>query len=313
MGLFLLSLSPGLHAQNTGSVTVRVSDSLDESPIDHAEVRLLSFGHMNASYWGFTDGGGHMFLQAVERGQYRVEVKKMDYDLGVEQVDVAPGQSQIVLVRLNLTPPETFKPAGLPGTISARDAAIPAAARKEFDAGSKTLATDPQSSADHFRKAVEQYPNYAEAWMYLALAQLKLSKRLDALQAVRKAIEADPKFSKAYTLQGRLLLEDRDFEKAETVLQESIRLDPQRWDSHFEMARCYYNIGKINDALEHARQARDSPQASPIVHLLLADIYLKLDQKNEALAEMEAFAKADPASPMLPKVQQKIASLRAKR
>jgi len=311
VALALFACTPILCAQTAGIVTVRVSDLADESPIDQAEVKLLSFGHMSASYWAFTDGGGHLSFQAVQRGSYRVEAKKAGYDLGVEQVDVAPGQSHVVLVRLRLTPPKNSGPSPTLGTVSARDAAIPSAARKEYDAGTARLASDPSGGITHFRKAIEQYPKYADAHLMMAIAFLKLNRPDDAAISVDKAIEVDPKFGRAYVLRGRLLLERSDFGKAEAALNESLRLDPKAWDTHFQLARCYYNTDRIDLALEQAREARDLPDSSPITHLLLADIYLKQDQKKEAIAELEAFAKAEPASSMLPRIQQKIAKLRA--
>jgi len=310
--LIIAAACPAVRAQTTGSVTVRVSEATTEAPVYQAEVKLLSFGHMSASYWAFTDGGGHAEFPAVERGAYRVEVKKADFDIGQEQVDVAPGLIYNVFVGLRASQPRSAGTSPPTGTVSVRDAAVPSAAQKEFDAGSEMFTTDPQGSIIHFRKAAELYPKFTQAWMSLALVYLKLERPDDALNAAGKAVEADPKLGTAYTLQGRLLMENRDFKKAETALKESLRLAPQAWEAHFELARCYYNTGKVSEALEQARQARNAPQSNPVTHQLLADIYLKLDQKKEALDELEAFAKAQPTSPMLPRIQQKIAALQAK-
>jgi len=46
------------------------------------------------------------------------------------------------------------------------------------------------------------------------------------------------------------------------------------------------------EALDQAQQARDLPQCNAAVHLLLADIYLKLDMRKEGLVEMEALTRA---------------------
>jgi tetratricopeptide (TPR) repeat protein len=106
-----------------------------------------------------------------------------------------------------------------------------------------------------------------------------------------------------------MYLEEGDSSSAVSLLQESLRQNPQAWDAHFELARCYYNTGKINEALAQALLARDSPQANPVTHLLLADIYEKQNLKKEALGELEAFVKANPASPMIPRVQRTIEQL----
>jgi cytochrome c-type biogenesis protein CcmH/NrfG len=313
--MLLAAACPPTRSQTTGTVTVRVSEGATEAPIFQAEVKLLSFGHMSASYWGFTDGGGHTQFPAVEHGTYRVEVKKAGYEIGEEKVDVAAGAICNVFVDLRPTPTasNTLKYLNTSkDTISAQEAAIPAAAKKEFEAGSVLLSSDPSASIPHFRSAVEEYPKYSKAWMTLALAYFKLKQLDDALSAARKSVEADPKLGAAYVLQGRLLVENREFKKAETALLEGLKVAPQAWDAHFELARCYYNTGDIGKALDHARQARDVPESNAVTHLLLADIYLKQNQNKEAIAELEAFAKAEPASPMLPRVQQKIATLRTR-
>ena len=309
--VILAPACPPIRAQSTGSVTVRVSEGATETPIFQAEVKLLSFGHMSASYWAFTDGGGHAQFSAVEHGTYRVEVKKAGYEIGEERVDVAAGAICNAFVRLRPTPDTSSTLNSSAGTISAQEAAIPAAAKKEFEAGSALLASDPTASIPHFRSAAEQYPKYSKAWMSLALAYFKLKQLDDALGAAGKSVEADPKLGAAYVLQGRLLIENREFKKAETALIGGLKVAPQAWDAHFELARCYYNTGDIGKALDHARQARDVPESNPVTHLLLADIYLKQGQRKEALAELEAYAQAEPASPMLPRIQQKIAKLRA--
>src|SRR5882762_2674987 len=164
LSLTLLAVaSPRIRAQTTGTVTVRVSEAATEAPVFQAEVKLLSFGHMNASYWGFTDGGGHTQFSAVEHGTYRVEVKKSGYEIGQEQVDVAAGAICNVFVGLRPTPTTSDRLTTSNEMISAQEAAIPAAARKEFEAGSALLSSAPEASIPHFRNAVEQYPKYSKA------------------------------------------------------------------------------------------------------------------------------------------------------
>ncbi len=312
IAFFLILCGSGpLFAQTTGTVSVRVSDSNDESPIDQVEVKLTSFGHINGSYWGFTDGGGRIEFESVERGAYRVEAKKSGYELGQEQVDVAPGSHYIVQVHIHTSGNlRTSAPAA--GTISAREAAIPADARKEFEEGVSSLSKTPRESLLHFLRAGELYPKYPEAWTYAALAYLKLEQKNDAYRAVKKAIEVEPKYAMAYALLGRLYIEDREFLKSKAALEESVRLEPTLWDAHFELSRCYYNLGEIEAALEQAKQALATPNAHPMTHLLLADVYSKLKRNSDAADELETFLAAEPDSPMAGRVKEQLSRLRGK-
>ncbi len=308
LAILLLS-APVVHTQRrAGSVDVRVGDAADESPIPKADIRLYVFGEGNFSHQAYADAGGRYTFLGVTAGPYTVVVQQIDYETASERVEVFPGETCPVTISLRRN---AKTPQAKPGRgVSTAALSIPSAAQKEFEAGRASLATDPSVSISHFRKAIELYPKFAEAHVFMAAAYLKLRKRDDAIKATDQAIQVDPAFGQAHTLRGRLWLEDRELDKAEASLKESLRLDPGAWDAHFELARCYYNMNRLLEALDQAQQARDLPQCNTAVHLLLADIYLKLGRRKEALVEMEAFTRADPSSPMLPKVQQKIEQLR---
>jgi cytochrome c-type biogenesis protein CcmH/NrfG len=307
LSVFLLSAN-SFAQQRSATLEIRVVNETDESPISRAEVRLYIFGQGNYTNHAFVDAGGRSTFSGIPAGPYTVEARHPDYEPAQSYVDVRPGQTSMVSVSMH----RRAGPAGSQanGAVSSAALNVPASAKKEFESGEAQMSTNLEESIGHFQDAVHLYPKYAEAYVMMALAYLKLNKRSEAAKAVESAIAADPKFNKAYALRGRLLLEDRQFQKAEAALQESIRLDPQAWESHFELARCLYNTARMDEALEQARQARDMPQANPVTHLLLSDIYLKINQRGNALAELEAFVKADPGSPLIPRVEKKIEELR---
>lgn len=309
LSLFLAaSFLPAFAQQRSGSISVRVTDTDMEEPIFQADVRLYTFGHGGFSFQAYTDGGGRALFNSVPVGAYYIEVTKNGFESARDNVEVTAGSFNDRSLRLKRSSASTSQAPG--PSISAAALNIPAPAQKEFDAGKAVLVSDPKTSITHFERAIAQYPKYAEAYLLMALAYLKLNQHEDAVKSVGKAIRADPKFSKAHTLRGRLLMDERDYENALTSLKESLRLGPQEWDAHFELARCYYNIGKMNEAMDEAKQARDLPGSSPLTRLLLADIYLKRNQKLEALAEMDAFVNEEPNNPIAPKVRKKIAALR---
>jgi tetratricopeptide (TPR) repeat protein len=293
----------------TGSVSVRVSDADTEVPVAHADVRLYVFGQGNFSYQAFADAGGHILFGTVNAGQYTVSASVFDHEPAQELIDVAAGETSYILVRLKRKSTSAAPVSSLPGTVSSGALGIPEPARKEFEAGSLMIETDPDGSIIHFRAAAKLYPKYAEAYFMMAISYLKLGKRSEAVDAIDQAISRDPAFGRAHTLKGRMLLESRDFPKAEQSLKESLRLDPKAWEAHFELARCYFNVGQIDKALDSALHARDLPDASPLTHLLLSDILLKKGLKQEAMDELRAFLKVAPSSPFVPRVKEKLLRL----
>src|SRR5260370_17557024 len=256
----LLLFAPEVHAQRRGgSVDVRVGDAADESPIPKADIRLYVFGDGNFSRQGYADAGGRYTFLGVAAGAYTVVVQEIDYATASERVEVFPGETTPVFISLRR---RVKTPQAKPGRgVSSAALSIPREAQKEFEAGRASLATDPSVSIPHFLKAIELYPKFAEAHVFMAAAYLKLKKREDAIRATDQAIQADPAFSQARTLRGRLWLEDSEFNKAEASLKESLRLDPPAQDASLQLHPCYYNMNRPLDALDHGQQGRNLPQS----------------------------------------------------
>ncbi len=292
----------------TAVVNVQVADS-NEGGIFQAEVRLFVFGQGNPEFRNYTDGSGRVTFNGVRRGSYYLEVVKAGYESTRENVDVNPGAVESFSVRLRQLA-DTGARGGRPGAVTVRGLSVPAEARKEFEQGEAKLRDDPAQSIQHFRNAIKKFPGYAEAYAMLGLAYMRNRENDDAIAALNKAIELDSKLAIARTLLGKIYLEEKKFADAEKSLLESIRLDSSSWNSHYELARCYFNLGKMDQALSYARRARDLPGAASTTHLLLVDIYLRKPDERSALKELEEFAKADPQSPFMPRVQRMIDKLR---
>jgi Tfp pilus assembly protein PilF len=309
--LFVLvfGFSTYLQAQNTGSVTVHVTD-LNEQGIMQAEVRLAIFGHESGSYYGFTDGTGTYNFGGVEHGTYYVQVKKVGYETGTDRIDVAAGLSHFVPIRMKSLDENPGRNNAPGPAISAYALTIPAGARKAYDKGMAALREHPEESILQFRKAIASHPNFAEAYAMLALAYLAQRNPKDAADALNKAIEINPKLGMAQTMLGKVYLQDKDYARAEERLRQGAELDPSAWNAHYELARCYFGQGKFERALTSALTARDLPESPSRVHLLLVDIYSKQNDKQNALKELQVFAKQDPHSPMMPRVQAAMDQLR---
>ncbi len=303
-----------LNAQQRpiANINVRVGHAGDESPIAQAEVRLHTFGSPSPAYRTYTDGGGRVTFMGVRADAYYLEVEKEGFEPHREQVEIT-GNDQTLLVRLR---PKDTGAGGVgtgAATVSSGVLAAPAAARREYDKGMNALKeNDAAGSIGHFRKAIEAHPQFGEAYVMLGLAHMQQKNVKDAMTALTKAIEINPKLRMGHTLLGKVFMEERDFPRAEQELQESMRLDVQAWDAPYELARCYFNMGKLDQALQYAQRAQSSPQASSSTRLLLADIYLRTGDSANALAQLEAFTREDPKSPFLPRVKAKIEQFKKK-
>src|SRR5262245_61860857 len=212
---FLLILA---QQRGTGLITVRVSNAADEVPIPQADVRLYIFGNSNFAYQGYADGGGRISL-TVSSGAYRVMAGADGYETGFEEVDLGAGQQITVLVRLHK--PSIPRTRNQPEAVSATALAVPDKAKQEFSAALELLSTSPRAAVERFQKAIELYPDYAQAYCGMGLALLSLKERERAAKAFTKSMELDPDYSQAYNLRARMYLEDRDCTSAAPLLQKS--------------------------------------------------------------------------------------------
>jgi TolA-binding protein len=297
------------QSRQSASVNVQVTEDDREDSIFQAEVRLYTFGHGTYTHRGFTDGAGRVTFQSIQPGNYELEVEKDGYEKVRQGIDARPGAYENYSVRLRRRPQPQAQ-ATVTDKVTVAALTIPASARKEYLTGVRKLKEGSDESIRHFRKAINDYPQYAEAYAMLGVAQMRAKQNDEAMASLAKAIELDPHVRIARTSMGELLLSQKQYARAETELLKGLELDSQAWDTQVHLARCYFHMGKLDQALEYARRAQSLPEAPTTTRLLLVDIYLRQNNPASALQELEAFAKADPHSALMPRVEEMIKKLR---
>jgi tetratricopeptide (TPR) repeat protein len=253
-------------------------------------------------------------FDSIRSGAYEIVVRKDGYETARENILITAGIGgggagrENFFISMRRSSEAGVGPAS---TVSARKAAVPEPARKAYEEGVASLKDDPAKSAEHFRRAIKEFPDYADAYMMLGYAEFRRGAKKEAVEALSKAVELDPKLARAHLLLGQIYLDDKKAAEAEKPLRQSVSLDPQSSEAHLRLAHCLYTLNNLDEALRHARHAAELPNASPLAHLLLADIYVNRKEKKEALKELEKFEKADPQSTLMPRVRQMIERLRA--
>jgi adenylate cyclase len=98
-------------------------------------------------------------------------------------------------------------------------------------------------------RTVEVHPNYADGHATLAFV-LSYSGRLDeALQALERALQINPRSSGVYLgLEGRILFLLGRYDDAVTVLEESIDRNPGFDRTRMHLAASYARLGQLDDA-----------------------------------------------------------------
>jgi tetratricopeptide (TPR) repeat protein len=153
-----------------------------------------------------------------------------------------------------------------------------------------------QHSKEYFEKAVqyakllvEKYPGKAASYFYLAATsgnlalfrggreKVKLSRQIE--KNAKKAIELDPKFDRTYVILGIYYREvananwvlkafaksffgglpDGTNQDSERMLLKAIELNPGNIYAHYELARTYEKMRKIDKAIKHLQKAIELP------------------------------------------------------
>ncbi len=130
--------------------------------------------------------------------------------------------------------------------------------------------------------AQHQDPNLAEAGSTLAKAYALSGASSSAIDMFKAELHRDPANFEANAFLGWLYLEDKDFSEAELYLNRARTLGPQDIGLQFQLGRLAREQGQYERAasiLEHvvAVEPRNSP-----AHVLLAQVYFRLKRVDQA-------------------------------
>ena len=259
----------------------------------------------------FTDSNGSFEFAGIPGGNYRIIASRDGYEDATMDVELFSVPRSAVMVYMQPKRTEAHNTSDT--LVSARYYAIPKKARKEYEKGVEQLfeKRNYDLSVVHFRKAIELYPDYYEAYSSLGIALLDLKNLDEAKTCFLKSIELNDKNAQPYFALGGLYNSQQHFGQAEEILLKGVAVDGRAWQGHFELGKAYWGMGNWARAEEHALRAQEIYQGFPSLHLLLANIYLRKQAYPQALTALDTFLKLAPNSPMSVEVRQVADKLRA--
>ena len=203
--------------------------------------------------------------------------------------------------------PGTVIPGTEPQTSTgteARIAAIPDEARKHFDAGQKALNNNDFPGAIlHLQQAINLYPQYAEAYQLLGVAQLQTNQGPQAESSLIKAIEIENRMPRAQYLLGVLYAMTNRANLAEKPFTRFAELDPQNPDAYFELAKVCFALNRFAEAEMQARKSIALKETNSGVHVVLGYALLRQGKPQDAKQAFQHFLKLDSNSPMAAEVK----------
>ena len=149
---------------------------------------------------------------------------------------------------------------------------------------------DLATAADLFRRAIERDPQYGPAYAGLATAHATLYEWFGANdedlagaeRASQRALELAPDLAEAHVARGCTLSLMRRYEEASREFEESIRLNPNFFDSYYYYARTKFSRGDVPASAVFFRKAADVRQEDFQSAFLLAQSLKMLGENDEA-------------------------------
>ena len=233
---------------------------------------------------------GDFDVQNVEPGDYELRVlDSRQQVIRSEFVTVSENENNFS-VRL---PEQPLSKQPVRGTVSLSQLKrkIPPKALKEFrKAEASHAAGNDQQSIEHLDRALELYPDFAEAHSNLGIRYLRLRQYPQAVEHLRKAVELAPACGPAFTNLSAALFELREYPDAEQAARQALRLNGAD-----DKARMLLGLslasggGKDEEAL---RQLKAVATEFPRVRLAIADLLVQQGHPRKAAVELKEYLTA---------------------
>jgi tetratricopeptide (TPR) repeat protein len=134
-----------------------------------------------------------------------------------------------------------------------------------------------EEAIEHFRRAVELSPDFAEAHYRLGLAHNALKQTeeaekafADAVKAYERIVKQEPKNSDAYYFLGLCLEKLGKYDEAVKALKEAVKSSPvENDDKYFELASAHFHIAQYDESVRALNKTLEiNPDHFPAQELL---------------------------------------------
>jgi tetratricopeptide (TPR) repeat protein len=183
-------------------------------------------------------------------------------------------------------------------TVSFTSMKAPKDARKAYEKGIGAIRKQKWPDAQsQMEKAVQVYPEYAEAWLGLGFALDRQNQPAQARESYNKAIAADPKFIKPYLHLSEIAAREQKWQEVVEVTERIVKLDPVDFPAaHFYNAVANFNLNNLDAAEKSAKEAcaLDKQHRLPKIEHLLGVILARRGDFVNAAQHMKSYLTLAP-------------------
>ena len=254
-------------------------------------VELLTNGssHSQSTSLG---GDGSFEFRSVLPGVYELRIAGSDGSVLHHEHVIITGPNQ--LLSINLPRRGSADRFGDP-TVSMRQLQhkVPAPAQKEFSKGQTAgRKQDYQAALDHFQKALDIDPEFADAYSNMGITEAILGRLEEAAEQLQKAVNLVPDHTLAISNLSIVLAQLKRYGDAGQAARQALKLNPSLLRMRYILAvSLTREPGHETEALDNLeRAAVEIPKA----RLLAADILTGIGKREDAVKQLERYLRALP-------------------
>lgn len=152
----------------------------------------------------------------------------------------------------------------------------------------------PKEARRRYERAISVDPNFAPAYVGLALNLYKDEKVPDAVKNLKKAIELDPSGADAYYNLAQIYHSQGVKDKAMSNYETAIRLSPRPWKYQQKLAGLLAEYGDYSKAIREYEAALKGGISEPEILYGMAKAYKALDMTDNAVSRIQEAIAIDP-------------------
>jgi tetratricopeptide (TPR) repeat protein len=173
-------------------------------------------------------------------------------------------------------------------------------ARREFGK------LDLNAAATEVARVLKLAPRCAQAFTMRAFIELASREFDSAMADAQRATALDPNDALSFLTLATAENSRGEFELAATAAQHALRTQPDLWQAHLEMAKAFYGQEQFGWAL---RELDSFKIDFPDVHLVRANILVRMGRAREAAEEFVAFLGEAPHDSRNERIKKIVASM----
>ena len=272
-------------------VLVRGMVSSESTLTGALTVELLTNGSSVAESTSL-GGDGSFEFHSVPLGVYQLRITGSGGSVLHHEQVIINGPNQLLSINLPRRG-SADRSAGPTVSIRQLQHKVPAPAQKEFSKGQTAARKrDYQAALDHFQKAVDIDPEFADAYSNIGVAEVSLGRLEQAAEQLQKAVNLVPDHTLAIANLSIVLSQLKRYGDAGQAARQALKLDPSLVRMRYILAvSLTREPGHETEALDNLeRAAGEIPKA----RLLAADILTNIGRRDDAIRQLERYLGALP-------------------